>query len=92
MVIEKLGDPNSQSQIGGQKAYTWSSTGIPEAFGFRCIVRVFVDKRDRITRYALSGNSGGCAYFAHELDNSYDLVEAQEPHGLRLQALARASG
>ncbi len=80
-VFTKLGAPNDNETIAGEKVYVWSSDNIKTASGdaasmidFQCTIRVFVDKDDKVAHYDFKGNVGGCGRYAHRLDNSYDLV------------------
>jgi hypothetical protein len=77
----KLGGPDDTRTIAGEKAYVWSTGNIKSVAGdaasmidFQCTITVFVDKGEKISHYDFKGNVGGCARFAHRLDNSYDLV------------------
>jgi hypothetical protein len=80
-VFDKLGDPNGNEEIAGEKVYVWSAANnnsfpgaAANAIDFECTVRVFVDKKQNISHYDFKGNVAGCAPFAHRLDESYDLV------------------
>ena len=77
-VSDKLGDPSSNAEINGEKAYIWSLPNTTSfyygALGLQCTVRVFVDKDDKVTHYDFAGNVGGCGYYAHRLDDSYHVA------------------
>jgi hypothetical protein len=77
-VVKRLGEPNETSEIAGEKVYVWTSNdaSLPagEAIGFHCVVKVFVDKDDKVAHYDFDGNVGGCGYYAHRLDKSYRLL------------------
>jgi hypothetical protein len=84
--IKKLGAPNDSQTIAGEKVYVWTSGNTKTLVGdpasmidFQCTVRVFVDKDENITHYDFKGNVGGCARYAHQLDESYDLVHWSTP-------------
>lgn len=78
-VIDKLGEPDEQNQIGGEKAYVWllpNKSGFAyQAVGFECTIKVFVDKDDKITHYGYNGNVGGCGQYAHKLDDAYHTAQ-----------------
>jgi len=81
-VFAKLGEPNDNQTIGGEKVYVWSAGNIKTLAGdassmieFQCTIRVFVDHDEKITHYDFKGNVGGCARYAHRLDKDYDLVK-----------------
>jgi hypothetical protein len=85
-VFTKLGAPNDNETIAGEKVYVWTSGNIKTLAGdaasmidFQCMIRVFVDKDEKISHYDFKGNVGGCARYAHRLDNSYDLVHWNPP-------------
>jgi len=82
-IISKLGAPNETTIIAGEKAYIWSSKDesilAGDAIGFRCSVRVFVDKADKIMHYDFDGNVGGCARYAQRLDENYDVLRSTTP-------------
>ena len=85
-VFAKLGAPNDTQTIAGERVYSWLSDHIRSLSGdaagmidFQCAIRVFADKNDKVSHYDFTGNVGGCARYAHRLDNSYDLVDWSTP-------------
>ncbi len=83
--FDRLGDPNGNQEIAGEKVYVWSSANdkslagsTANAVDFDCTVRIFVDKQEKISHYDFKGNVGGCALYAHLLDNSYNLIRWHE--------------
>lgn len=59
VAISKLGFPNDEKVIDGQRVYTWSSNG--------CIIRVIADQNKTIKNSDGEGNMRGCAWFAQRL-------------------------
>lgn len=76
-VFPKLGNPNNEGEIAGEKFYVWVSSNSSFPYGdavmLNCTVKIFVDKAENITHYDFDGNVGGCAHYAHRLDKSYNL-------------------
>jgi hypothetical protein len=78
-LMEKFGDPTEQNQAGAEKIYIWSLAhnfdAAFQAVGFSCTIQVFVGKDGKIAHYSYDGNFGGCARYAHRLDNNFHLAQ-----------------
>jgi hypothetical protein len=64
--IAKLGMPNDESMIAGQKVYTWYSSTFDEGTQLQCKIRV-VMVGDVIGSYDFEGNNGMCYRYAAKL-------------------------
>ena len=69
--------PNVSTTTGtgmvGGTPFNYSQTVIDggTTVNLRCTIRIFYDKDEIITHFDFTGNSGGCAQYAHGLDPSY---------------------
>ena len=80
-LLAKFGEPSSNEQINGEKVYVWSTANDNSIAGaaantisFACTIRVFVDRDENISHYDFKGNVGGCALYAHQLDDTFNLI------------------
>ena len=64
--IAKLGMPNDERTIAGQKVYTWYSSTFDEGTQLQCKLRVIMTG-DVIGSYDFEGNNGMCARYANRL-------------------------
>jgi hypothetical protein len=78
-VIDKLGSPTEQNQVGNEKTYVWNLTSnigvVYQTVGLGCVIKVFADKDDNVIRYTYDGNVGGCGQYAHKLDDGYHTAQ-----------------
>ena len=78
-VIDKLGEPTEQSQVGGETIYVWTLADnidlVYQAVGLTCTIRVFVGKDQKVARYSYDGSIGGCGRYAHKLDSTFDTAQ-----------------
>jgi hypothetical protein len=64
--ISKLGIPNDERVIAGQKVYTWYSSTFDEGTQLQCKIRVIM-AGEVIGNYDFEGNNGMCARYAARL-------------------------
>jgi hypothetical protein len=64
--IAKLGIPNDEREIAGQKVYTWYSSTFDEGTQLQCKIRVMM-AGPVIDKYDFEGNNGMCARYAARL-------------------------
>jgi hypothetical protein len=64
--IAKLGIPNDEREIAGQKVYTWYSSTFDEGTQLQCKIRVMM-AGDVIGSYEFEGNNGMCYRYANKL-------------------------
>jgi hypothetical protein len=77
-VVDKIGEPDDRAQAAAEMAYIWRlnpSNDPYQAIGFACAITVYVDKNGKIAHEAYEGNVGGCAHYAHQLDDSYHFAQ-----------------
>ncbi len=73
-ITDKFGPPD-ETQTTPRKTYIWTLGNYSGgAVGFRCTVKVFVDKDDNIVDYDFTGNVAGCGHYAGLLDDSYHVA------------------
>jgi hypothetical protein len=73
-VFDKFGSPG-ETQAAPKKTYVWSLPGYAGgAVGFQCVVKVSVDKDDKVADNDFSGNVAGCGHYAGLLDDSYHVA------------------
>ena len=72
-LFAKIGWPDSETVVSGQKVYTWSTHHLgPQVFGdgdveYNCRIRVFVDGQDVVTASDWRGNILGCNEYTSRL-------------------------
>jgi hypothetical protein len=64
--IAKLGIPNDEREIAGQKVYTWYSSTFDEGTQLQCKIRVMM-AGDVIGSYEFDGNNNMCMRYANKL-------------------------
>jgi len=64
--IAKLGIPNDEREIAGQKVYTWYSSTFDEGTQLQCKIRVMM-AGDVIGGYEFDGNNNMCMRYAAKL-------------------------
>ena len=64
--IAKLGIPNDEREIAGQKVYTWYSSTFDEGTQPQCKIRVMMAGQV-IDKDEFAGNNGMCARYAARL-------------------------
>jgi hypothetical protein len=66
VAIAKLGIPNDEREIAGQKVFTWYTSTFDEGTQLQCKIRVMM-AGDVIGTYEFEGNNGMCARYAAKL-------------------------
>jgi hypothetical protein len=66
--IAKLGMPNDERTIAGQKVYTWYSSTFDEGTQLQCRIRVIM-AGEVIDSYDFEGNNGMCMRYAARLSS-----------------------
>jgi hypothetical protein len=64
--IAKLGIPNDERLIAGQKVYTWYSSTFDEGTQYQCKIVVMM-AGDAIGRFNFEGDNGMCGRYAAKL-------------------------
>ena len=73
VAIDRLGLPDSEAEIAGEKVYTWSLSTVTAWTGdaqLSCRIRLSTNSSSIITRKDYFGNRGACSHYSKLLKRS----------------------